>query len=287
MRLIKVLCVVFGLSLFISTPLLADDETAEAKKVDEKKILAKVGDEEITMDNFEAVLTMVPPQYRQQLTTPQAKGQLLNQIIEGMLLAKEARRLELDKQPKTRYMLKSAADQVLIKELVQEIQAGVKISEEDIKAYYDQNQAKFQSPPEIKARHILVKNEEEAKEIRTALDNGGVFEDLAKEKSVGPSKDKGGDLGWFGKGRMVPAFEEAAFAMKKGEISQPVKTRFGWHIIQVEDSRPAAAKPLEQAKAQIHSSLLQEKTKAAMKEIRERLEKEVKIEITPGVFESN
>ncbi len=296
MRLFKVLCVTLGMLLCISTPLMADDAKVEPKAADDAKaapdvaakdkVIARVGDEVITMADFESMMGMVPPQYRSQMTSPQAKRQLLNQIIEGMLLAKEARRLELDKKERTIYMIKSSADQVLIRELVKELQANLDISQEEIKSYYDQNTDKFQSPPQIKARHILVKTEEEAKAIRAELDNGGDFATIAKEKSIGPSKDKGGDLGWFGKGRMVKPFEEVAFALKNGETSQPVNTRFGWHIIRVDESKPAGAKPLQEAQVQIHTTLVQERTKTAMKEIRERWEKEVKVEVAPDVFQA-
>ncbi|NMD72037.1 peptidylprolyl isomerase PrsA [Bacillus sp. DNRA2] len=108
----------------------------------------------------------------------------------------------------------------------------VKASEKEMKEYYEKLK------PEIKARHILVDSEEKAKEVKAKLDGGAKFEDLAKEYSTDPgSKDKGGDLGWFGAGAMVPEFEEAAYALKKDEISGPVKTDNGWHIIQLTDKK--------------------------------------------------
>jgi peptidyl-prolyl cis-trans isomerase C len=89
----------------------------------------------------------------------------------------------------------------------------------------------------VHARHILVKTEDEAKVIQFDLNQGRSFEDIAKEKSQCPSGKKGGDLGWFGRGQMVKEFEDAAFALKPGEVSQPVKTQFGWHLIKLEEAK--------------------------------------------------
>jgi len=110
----------------------------------------------------------------------------------------------------------------------------VKVSEKDVKEYYEK-----EYKPEIKARHILVADEAAAKEVKAKLDAGGKFEDLAKEYSTdtGTAK-KGGDLGWFGTGEMVPEFEEAAYALKKNEISEPIQSQYGYHIIQLLDKKP-------------------------------------------------
>ena len=116
------------------------------------------------------------------------------------------------------------------------------MTDDEVKARYDEEIKKLPPQEEVHARHILVKTEAEAKDIIKQLDAGKDFAELAKEKSTDPNKSEGGDLGYFAKGRMVKEFEDAAFALKKGEYTKtPVKTQFGYHVIKVEDKRDRAA----------------------------------------------
>lgn len=136
------------------------------------------------------------------------------------------------------YGMKDEADfkEFLKANMLQEKAAlnSVKVSEKDVKEYYEK-----EYKPEIKARHILVADEATAKEVKAKLDAGGKFEDLAKEYSTDTgTAAKGGDLGWFGPGAMLPEFEEAAYALEKNEISEPVQSQYGYHIIQLLDQKP-------------------------------------------------
>jgi foldase protein PrsA len=126
----------------------------------------------------------------------------------------------------------------------------VKVTEEDTKQYYESLKGKVQ------ASHILVEDEKTAKEIKARLDKGEKFEDLAKEASKDPSGQNGGDLGWFGEGQMVPEFEKAAFALKEGEVSAPVKSEFGYHIIKVTKT----VKPYEEMKKELVADVKKQKT---------------------------
>lgn len=126
----------------------------------------------------------------------------------------------------------------------------VKVTEEDTKQYYESLKGKVQ------ASHILVEDEKTAKEIKARLDKGEKFEDLAKEASKDPSGQNGGDLGWFGEGQMVPEFEKAAFALKEGEVSEPVKSEFGYHIIKVTKT----VKPYEEMKKELEADVKKQKT---------------------------
>jgi len=129
-------------------------------------------------------------------------------------------------------------DQMIISKLYEEITANVTVTDEEVKKYFEENQSLFElSSPEIRASHILVDTEEEARKILNELKNGADFAELAKKYSKDPSKENGGDLGFFGKNVMVEEFEKAAFDLEVGEISEPVKTDYGYHIIKVTDKR--------------------------------------------------
>ncbi|MBI2720074.1 MAG: peptidylprolyl isomerase [Rhizobiales bacterium] len=149
------------------------------------------------------------------------------------------------------------------------------VTEEQIKAAYDAEAAKVAQTERVRARQILVGTEKEAKDILARLAKGEKFEDLAKKYSLDGSKDYGGDLGYFSAPEMVPEFSRAAFALKVGEISQPVKTDFGWHIIKLEDRKTGAAQPYDQVKSAIRNVLLRKKVQEVMDGIR----KTSKIEI--------
>lgn len=142
------------------------------------------------------------------------------------------------------------------------------VTEEQIKAAYDQEAAKVTQTERIRARHILVGTEKEAKDIIARLGKGEKFEDLAKQYSLDGSKDYGGDLGYFTAPEMVPEFSKAAFALKVGEVSQPVHTDFGWHVIKLEDRKLGAAQPYDQVKGAIRNVLLRKKVQEVMDSIR-------------------
>ncbi len=160
----------------------------------------------------------------------------------------------------------------------------IKVNEKDIKAYFKANPEEFSEKSKVRASHILVKTEAEAKAITkelSGLKNGALnakFAELAKSKSTGPSGPKGGDLGFFGQGQMVPAFNDAVFAMKKGEVTKkPVKTQFGHHVILVTDKQEAKNLPYEEVKGFIEQKLKVEAFKEQMQAKMEELKKNAKI----------
>lgn len=142
------------------------------------------------------------------------------------------------------------------------------VTEEDIRKVYDEEAVKLAETERVRARMILVGSEKEAQDILARLAAGEKFEDLAKQYSLDGSKDYGGDLGYFTAAEMVPEFSKAAFALKVGETSQPVKTDFGWHIIRLEDRKQGAAQPYDQVKAAIRNVLLRQKVGEVMQKIR-------------------
>ena len=168
-------------------------------------------------------------------------------------------------------------DQILVSEYINQIRDQIKIKKEEMEAYYEKNKNQYQEPEQVKVRHILLETEEDARVVLTELKGGKDFAQLAEEKSICPSKTKGGDLGWFDRGRMVPAFETAAFNLNKDEISEIVKTKFGYHIIKLEDRKAAKQKSFDSVKDQIEMQLKQEKMDTEIKKIQAKLEKEFKV----------
>lgn len=159
----------------------------------------------------------------------------------------------------------------------------IKVTDKELKEYYDNYK------PEIKARHILVEDEAKAKEIKAKLDGGAKFEDLAKESTDTTSAQQGGDLGWFGAGKMLPEFEAAAYALKVNEISAPVKTEYGYHIIQVTEKKEK--KSFEDMKEEMEYQLKSSKmTNEVIAETMQREMKDAKVEVKDkdlkGVLES-
>jgi peptidyl-prolyl cis-trans isomerase C len=133
------------------------------------------------------------------------------------------------------------------------------ITEAEIKTAYDAETAKVTQTERVRARHILVATEKEANDIEAKLEGGAKFEDLAKQYSLDGSKDYGGDLGYFTAPEMVAEFSKAAFALKQNEVSKPVKTEFGWHIIRLDDRKMGAAQPFDQVKGAIRNVLVRNK----------------------------
>jgi foldase protein PrsA len=156
----------------------------------------------------------------------------------------------------------------------------IHVSEADIKSYFDKNHAVFDKPEQVHARHILVADENTAKQVLAKLKAGGKFEDLAKQYSTDPgSKDKGGDLGYFGRGQMVPQFQDAAFKAKAGQIVGPVKSPFGYHIIQVLDKKPAQTATLASAHDKIKETLTQQQQQQQTPVFLQQLRSTAKIEV--------
>jgi peptidyl-prolyl cis-trans isomerase C len=149
------------------------------------------------------------------------------------------------------------------------------VTEDQIKAAYDEESKKVAQTERVRARHILVGTEKEAQDIEAKLQAGEKFDDLAKKYSLDGSKDYGGDLGYFTAPEMVADFSKAAFALKVGDISQPVKTDFGWHVIKLEDRKMGAAQPYDQVKGAIRNVLLRKKVQETMEQLRSTAKVEV------------
>ncbi len=160
------------------------------------------------------------------------------------------------------------------------VSANVKVSDAETKAYLDKNHATLDTAEQVRARHILVADAGKAQEVEAKLKGGAKFEDLAKQYSTDPSsKDKGGELGFFGKGQMVPAFQAAAFSQKIGVVGPPVKSPFGYHIIEAEEKKPATVATLANSGEKIKTLLTQQQDQQQIPQFLAGLRSKAKIEI--------
>ena len=185
------------------------------------------------------------------------KEKLVDELVQRELLIQDAVSKQLEKTPDFAEKIATIKKSLLSQAAIQEYLKANPVTDEELKAEYDKNVGK--SGEEYKARHILVKTEDEAKKIIAKLAKGADFAKLAEKESTGPSGPKGGDLGWFASGQMVPPFSEAVIALKDKEFTkEPVKTQFGWHVILREEARAQTPPPFETVKEQI-SPMLQRK----------------------------
>lgn len=175
-----------------------------------------------------------------------------------------------------------------------EIDPQAPVSEEEVKTFYEKNKKELEQPERVRAHHILLTfpkdatevQKEEVKEkilaLKKRLDAGEDFEAVARSDSSCPSKEKGGDLGFFSKGRMVPAFEEAVWSLDKGAVSGPVETRFGYHLIRKDEKKAAGTPPLEEVRAGITEVIRQQKASDKLDRLLEKLKKDIKVEKLKG-----
>ena len=209
---------------------------------------------------------------------PSAEQQikLLNELVNTFILSNSAEGQALAQQPDLAAAIDVSRARLITQALIENTLENSPVTDDEIKAIYDEQYA-GKTKQEFKARHILVKTEDEAKALIKQLDGGADFAQLAKKHSTGPSSSAGGDLGWFEKDMMVKPFADAVASMSNGtHSSSPVNTQFGWHIILREDAKDLGAVELAQVKDDIISSLRTQKLRALINKLRENAKVEVK-----------
>lgn len=268
--LVAVLALGLGVAAAVAPPAQA------AAAADKDPVVAVVEGEEIRRSDLEMMKERMGRQIPQLATMPleAVYGGLLERAIDQKLLAKAGREAGLADDPEVRQQLKEVENELIQRAYLSRA-VEKRITEDDLKTLYQQFLKENPSEDEIKARHILLETEQEAKDVIARLDKGADFAELAKEKSTGPSGPRGGDLGWFTQGTMVPEFSEAAFGLKKGEITKtPVKTQFGWHVIKVEDRRKSAPPSFEEAKEDLRAQAAQKAVTDVLADLRKDAEVE-------------
>jgi peptidyl-prolyl cis-trans isomerase C len=233
------------------TPPAAGGETVEAGEV-----IATYDGKKLTSVRVLEEIERLPGPSRSYLAQPDRKKQFVENIILNDLLFAEAEKQGFAADPDIERQVQDMRKRLVVQRLMREYQKPPEITDEAAQKYYDDNPNLYSST-QIKASHILVRDEDTAKKIRAELAaDPSKFADVAKEQSTDKTSGaKGGDLGKFGQGRMVPEFEKVAFALPVNQISEPVKTQYGWHIIVVTEREEGARKPFDQVKEQIKATL--------------------------------
>lgn len=245
----------------------------------ENKILASVNGNSITEQDLEVAMGRFPKENQEYFRTEQGKKQLLDQMISFELIFNYAKESNLEDDEEFKRQLEIMKKDLLIQAGVKKILDTITITTDEVKNFYENNQEMFKAEETVSAKHILVDNEEKANEVVEKINGGMSFEEAAKEFSSCPSSAQGGNLGSFGKGRMVPEFEQAAFQLAIGEVSKPVETQFGYHIIKVEDRSQASIKPFNEVESMIASNLLHEKQNKAYINFVNDLQEDYKVEV--------
>lgn len=237
-------------------------------------VIATFGGKSFTEGDLRAEIAKLNGRARKALDDIDRRAQFVENYILSTLIYDEGLSRGFNQEPQLRKQIADLERRLVIQKVMQEHQSAP-VSEEDVRAYYDNNANEFRTD-RIKASHILVKEEALAKEIRAKLEaDPSAFAALAEEHSIDKSNaSRGGDLGFFGRGRMVKEFEEAAFALSQdGEISDPVKTRFGYHIIQRVSREDGTMKPFDEVKNQIRIRLINEKRRSQTEDFLANLKK--------------
>ncbi len=225
-----------------------------APAAEKDPVVARVNGVEIHLANVEEARTRLPKRFRQG-PIEGVFGILVNTLVDSKLMAAEARKQGIADDPSFKRRMAIVTEQVLERALLTRHLERTLTDGMLKKAYADMIK-KMGDKKEIRARHILLKTKKEALAVIAELNKGADFAELAKKKSIGPSKKMGGDLGYFEKGQMVPAFFEAAFALDIGAVTKvPVETRFGWHVIKLEDKRNAKPPAFEEMRSRLSAEL--------------------------------
>ena len=244
-----------------------------------EKILAVAGGHEITEKELNDLIANYPKEQQIYLSDPRAKEELVEQLIGFHLFAKMAEDEKIKESAEYKETLAKMENELASHMAATSVIDKVTLTDEEVAAYFQAHKAQFAAGAQVRAKHILVDSEDKAKKVAQEIASGSKsFEDAAKEYSSCPSKEKGGDLGFFGKGQMVPEFEKAAFEAEIGALTGPVKTQFGYHLIRVEDKKEETPADFESIKGQLYENLLQQKKQAAYMEAIKELENKYGVE---------
>jgi peptidyl-prolyl cis-trans isomerase C len=255
---------------------------AQQGAAEENPVIARLNGEEVRQSEVMEMVAGLPPEYQSQFA--QLYPLFVQRLIDFKLAGRAGRDAGLADNEEVKARLAKIEDRV-IRDVYLERQIDSRVTDESLRARYQRFLEENPPKTEHKARHILLKTEEEATAVIAKLDGGADFEELAKAESTGPSAAQGGDLGYFQADQMVPEFAEAAAAMEPGEYSKtPTQTQFGWHVIKVEDRRETPQPGFEEVEAQLREELSRDAVQVLFEELRAGAEIEMlpAADIVPG-----
>jgi peptidyl-prolyl cis-trans isomerase C len=258
-------------SLALSTSIFAQSD----------KVYAVVNGENITASDIAVALR--DPRVQFDKLQDAQKKQVLGNVVEQKILAQKAYKSDIVKSAEFKKELEKVKQNLAYQMWIRDLSKTVTTTDKEIMAHYETNKAKYITPMELKASHILLKTEKEAieiiKNLNSSKDKKVLFTKLAKEKSIGPSGPTGGELGWFTKEKMLPEFSAAAEKLKVGQVtSKAVKTQYGFHVIYLDGKKASASLSLEKIKPQLKQELLQTKFVKKIQKMAADLKKKSKIE---------
>lgn len=245
----------------------------------ENKVLAVVNGVKITERDLEASIMRFPREKQGYLKTENGKKQLLEEMISFELIYKHAKDSNMENEKEYLDLLERAKKEILTQTAISKLMDQVTVTDQEVKDYYNANQQMFVNPQMVSAKHILVETKEKAEEIAKEINDGVSFEEAAQKYSSCPSKGQGGNLGRFAKGQMVPEFENEAFNLEIGVVSEPVKTQFGYHLIKVEEKIESEVKNFNEVEAMIKSTLLQQRQSFKYSQLNKELREKYTVEI--------
>ena len=244
----------------------------------ENKVLAKVGDTEITQKDVNTLHKSVGHDKILHYASPEGQKQLLEELISQELLLQNAKENKIHETEEFIEEVEKIKMNVLKQFALREILRNISVSDEFVKNYYDENIDSFRKQESWKASHILVDSKEASEKIYQEIQNGKSFADAAAEYSKCPSKDRGGDLGYFTSGNMVKEFEDSVKEMEIGEVKEGIQTQFGFHLINLTDKQEAKLTPFEDIKDELKKQLILIHQEKAYIETAEKLKKEIPVE---------
>ncbi len=263
------------------------EEAGSASKIEGGgEIVATFGDQTLTLDEFGAEVEKLPPQIKPLLSAPDRRKQFLENYILSQLLVAEGEKKGIDKDEDIQKQMDEMKKRLVLQKVFQDVQQSAKVSDAEVKAYYDAHPDEF-SNAQVHAAHILVEDEAAANKVLDQVKkNPDSFADLAKKLSKDTATAPGGgDLGSFQRGRMVPEFEQAAFALKQpGEISGVVHSPFGYHVIKLIERKDGKPRAFDQVREEIRSKILQDAQRKKIEAYFEDLKAKAKVKIDEKVL---